>query len=87
MKGLTQLEVDILKDAANPDNSEGVCSREVVEVIMRLLQRRLISMRHSYRAASWDPNVTLEVIEGVITPLGRLVLSIALTEPSLVRAS
>jgi hypothetical protein len=81
MRGLTQLEVALLKDAASPHDAETPWSPAVNEALIQLEKRRLISYRECYRNV-WGGIETF--IVGVITPLGRLALSIALTEPSLI---
>jgi hypothetical protein len=75
VRGLCQLEVDLLIDASTNVGPERVTwSPRVNLLIERLYARRLIRYVN-------DPD---GCIRGVITPLGRLVLSVALTEPSLV---
>lgn len=78
MRGLTRLEVDLLIDASTNVGPPRVAwSWEMNNVCLQLQQRRLITF-----VCDADG-----VIRGVITALGKLVLSIALTEPSLIHSN
>ncbi len=75
MRGLTRFEVEILRDAASPDRNMVPWSPSFNDTALSLARRRLISI------------IPCDVHEshGAITSLGSLVLSIATSEPSLIR--
>lgn len=82
MRGLTRLEVELLKDAAAIAGYNVEWSPAVNDAVLSLAQRRLVILEETYRQQAWG-GFSVEV-QGVITPLGRLVLSLVLTEPSLI---
>lgn len=75
MRGLTRLEIDLLLDASSSEGEPRVMpSPAMTEACFQLRERRLIIF--IIDLDGWQ--------RGVITALGKLVLSIVLTEPSLV---